>query len=144
VFARIEREQGESGRQAAIDLLNGFQVIAIRANRATPGCLQASESDVIHHVLGLATEPIHFAERLQRENRRYPLPVSAKGARVPRGGQTEPVADAGGGVESDELWSKGGNTQAHGHRVPRRERRRRRRPRRRFRRSSSADDSWSR
>ena len=109
----VDGEEGKTRRQAAIDVGRGLEVIGVRADAFAPAFLEDSPRGIVHHVIRGAAGAGHFADRLLCKNHgaagrgpgagdRSTLCDCPGSAHVPRRCQSQPVAAAGRGAQTQQ------------------------------------------
>jgi hypothetical protein len=109
VVARVDREEGEAGRQVRVDVGLALEVVGVGADRQRPAGEEGAEGGVVEHLARRAPGAGVLAHRLLGEDRRDAAPAAHGAAArhgadrvdVPGGGQAEAVAEAGGGGEAE-------------------------------------------
>ncbi|MDQ5850529.1 MAG: hypothetical protein M3380_00355, partial [Chloroflexota bacterium] len=64
MLAGIDREEGESGGQARVDVGRGLEMVGVRPKAALPAFRDDTPERVVHHLLRRAPGPPHLADRL--------------------------------------------------------------------------------
>src|SRR5262245_31490098 len=104
MFAGIDGVKSESGGGAGIDVGGVLQMIGVRAEAVAPAFLKHSPRRVVHHLLRSTACSRVLADRLLRQYRRHRR--TPDGANVPRRGQTQTVAAAGGFFQPERTRDK--------------------------------------
>ncbi len=73
VVRRVDREESKTGRDSDIDVLGCFEVISVGPDGSCPTGGLGTVECIVHHLLCGSLRTIHFANRLLRENGRYPI-----------------------------------------------------------------------
>ena len=97
----VQGVEHESGGGRVVDVLQALQVVGVSAHGLGPAGLERTPGGVVEHVAGRPVATTHLPDRLLGE--RWPDP-GADGLQRPdvtRGGQSEPVTEAGGGVQPE-------------------------------------------
>ncbi len=98
---RVQRVEDEAGRDGGVDVLERLEMVGVTADRVGPPRLEGPPGRVVENVGRRTPAAAHLADRLLGEHgvdRRADLTERPD---MTRGGEPEPVAEAGGGVQAE-------------------------------------------